>query len=65
MLVVENYVTTPLPSLPSVVETREAVENSSPFPEARQSNIRDTGYSVVPLVSFSSLYYEVVYMFLV
>jgi hypothetical protein len=42
----------PLPSLPSAVEAREVVEGPSPFPEARQRNTRDTGYSVGPLASF-------------
>jgi hypothetical protein len=47
----------PLPSLPSAVEAREAVENPSPFPEAQQSNTRDTMYRVGPLASFSSLFH--------
>jgi hypothetical protein len=54
----------PLPSLPSAVEAREAVEDMSSFPKTRQRNTQDTGYRVGPLPSISSLYYGV-YMFLI
>jgi hypothetical protein len=54
-----------LSSLSSAVEAQEDVENSSPFHKHDRGNTRDTGYRVEPLASFWSLYYEVVYMFLV
>jgi hypothetical protein len=58
-------ITRSAPSLPSAVEAREDIENSSPFPEILQINTRDTWYRVGPLTSFSSISSEGVYMFLV
>jgi hypothetical protein len=66
---VENYVTTDhqIRSLPSRQQIRREKMWKTRIPSQKHDrrNTRDTGYRVGPLASFSSLYYEGVYRFLI